>query len=159
MAKMNNASVFDGGQRSVRARPDPSSARAPRSAQSIESPLGWLHARGIVSERQFMAGERLRVDFTIAGLAPRVTMRWDAMPRAPHMIDDLDPVLAQIAAKDRFHDAIAATGQGLGDILWRVVCAGEGLEMAERGLGWPRRAAKLVLTMALDRIADHYKLP
>ena len=46
-----------------------------------ESPLAWLMARGMVSERQFEAGERLRGDGTIAGLGPRVTMRWDAAPQ------------------------------------------------------------------------------
>jgi hypothetical protein len=126
-----------------------------------ESPLGWLKARGLVSERQFAAGERLRGDWTAAQLAPRVTMRWDAGPsshsaRGPS--GAIDPTLAQIAAKQRFEAATAATGAGLGDIAWRVICAGEGLEAAERGLGWPKRAGKLVLLMALDRLADHYGL-
>jgi hypothetical protein len=40
--------------------------------------------------------------------------------------------------------------------LWRVVCEGEGVTEAERELGWPARAAKLVLGMALTRLADHY---
>jgi hypothetical protein len=43
-------------------------------------------------------------------------------------------------------------------VLWRVVCAGEGLGAAERALGWPARAGKLVLELALDRLADHYRL-
>jgi hypothetical protein len=46
----------------------------------------------------------------------------------------------------------------LADILWRVVCAGEGMRNAETALGWPARAGKLVLTIALDRIADHYRV-
>jgi hypothetical protein len=127
-----------------------------------ESPLGWLMARGMVSERQFEAGERLRGDWTIAGLGPRVTMRWDAAPqsrtaRGPGSA--IDPTLAQIAAKRRFQAAIDAAGSGLSDVLWRVACAGEGLEAAEKVLGWPKRAGKLVLLMALDRVADHYGLP
>jgi hypothetical protein len=127
----------------------------------LESPLGWLHARGLVSQRQYDAGERLRGDFTMAGLGPRVTMRWDAAPVASRRaaVDaPLDPTLAGIAAKRRFDGAIAAAGTGMGDILWRVVCSGDGLEAAEKALGWPRRAGKLVLLMALDRVADYYGL-
>lgn len=124
-----------------------------------ESPLGWLMARGMVSARQFDAGERLRGDWTMAGLGPRVTMRWDAAPssgmaRGPGQA--IDPTLAQIAAKRRFEGALDAAGGGLRDVLWRVICAGEGLEAAERALGWPKRAAKLVMLMALDRVADFY---
>lgn len=126
-----------------------------------ESPLGWLKSRGKVDARQFEAGERLRSDFETAQLGARVTMRWDAAPgggrRGP--AEHLDPTLAQIAAKRRFDEAIRAAGPGLADIAWRVICAGEGLPDAERALGWPARAGKLVLTLALDRIADHYRLP
>ena len=60
---------------------------------------------------------------------------------------------SQIDAHRRFHAAIDAAGPGLSDILWRVVCAGEGMRQAETALGWPARAGKLVL-IALDRIAD-----
>ena len=48
-------------------------------------------------------------------------------------------------------------GAGLSDILWRVACEGEGLSEAEKGLGWPTRAGKLVLGMALDRLAIYYE--
>jgi hypothetical protein len=54
--------------------------------------------------------------------------------------------------------ALAEVGKGLSDVLWRVACAGEGLSDAERALGWPARAGKLVLGLALDRLADHYRL-
>jgi hypothetical protein len=62
-------------------------------------------------------------------------------------------------AKRRFNEAISAAGPGLSDILWRVVCAGEGVPEAEKGLGWPLRSGRLVLTLALDRIAAYYRLP
>lgn len=126
-----------------------------------ESPLGWLRSRGHVDARQFEAGERLRADYEMASLGARVTMRWDTSPRSPgrgHALEALDPTLAQIAAKRRFDTALAAVGAGLSDVLWRVVCAGEGLTVAEKGLGWPARAGKLVLGLALDRLADHYGL-
>lgn len=126
-----------------------------------ESPLSWLHARGRLDARQFEAGERLRVDYETAALGPRVTMRWDGTPAAPGRrgpAEGLDPTLAHIAAKRRFDMAVDAVGPGLRDILWRVVCAGEGLAVAEKVLGWPSRAGKLVLGIALDRLADHYGL-
>jgi hypothetical protein len=126
-----------------------------------ESPLGWLFARGLVSQRQYDAGERLRADWERAQLAPRVTMAWDAAPVARGRggsTGEPDLTGAQVDAKRRFDDAIAHAGPGLADILWRVVCAGEGMRNAETALGWPARAGKLVLTIALDRIADHYRV-
>jgi hypothetical protein len=69
-----------------------------------------------------------------------------------------NPTLAQLSARERFDGAIQAAGPGLSDVLWRVVCAGEGLVAAEKALGWPGRAGKLVLGLALDRIAGFYRL-
>lgn len=125
-----------------------------------ESPIAWLHARGHLSERHYVAGDLLRRDWEKAGLGARVTMRWDGEPRGAHMAGRQgDPTLAQLAARDRFDGAIKAAGPGLADILWRVACAGEGLVAAEKALGWPSRAGKLVLTLALDRVAAWYRVP
>jgi hypothetical protein len=65
---------------------------------------------------------------------------------------------AQIDARARFEGATDAAGPGLSDILWRVVCSGEGMREAETALGWPARAGKVVLCLALDRIADFYRI-
>ena len=138
-------------------------ATAARSVlvNAAESPLGWLLARGLVSQRQFDAGDRLRSDWERAQLAPRVTMGWDAAPvsraRGGAAVEP-DLSGAQIDAKRRFNAAIAAAGPGLADILWRVVCGGDGMRAAETALGWPARAGKLVLSFALDRIADYYRI-
>lgn len=88
-------------------------------------------------------------------------MAWDSAPVADcRGGSPLRPDLngAQIDARKRFDGAIATAGPGLDDILWRVVCAGDGMREAETALGWPARAGKLVLTLALDRIADYYRV-
>lgn len=123
-----------------------------------ESPLAWLVRRDMITAVQFTASERLRGDFMRAGQAPCVTMRWDPAPISGRGGDRLDPTTAQIVARQRFDAAVTAVGPGLTDVLWRVVCMGEGLETAERALGWPTRAGKLVLRLALDRLATHYGL-
>jgi hypothetical protein len=128
---------------------------------AVESPLGWLLARQLVTQRQFDAGERLRSDWERAQLSPRVTMSWDCAPRSAvrsAALPEPDLSGAQVDAKRRFNDAIASAGPGLSDILWRIVCAGEGMRDSERALGWPARAGKVVLTLALDRIANHYRI-
>lgn len=137
-----------------------------RPARSVtvnlaESPLGWLFARGLVTQRQFDAGERLRADWERSELSPRVTMTWDAAPISrgrggASSRPDLNG--AQIDARRRFDGAVEAAGPGLADILWRVVCAGDGMREAESALGWPARAGKLVLIFALDRVADFYRI-
>jgi hypothetical protein len=131
------------------------------TVNATESPLGWLLAHGHVTRRQFEAGERLRADWERAELAPRVTMAWDAAPVARGRggsAAGVDVNGAQIDARRRFDHAIAAAGPGLADILWRIVCAGEGMRDAETALGWPARAGKLVLTLALDRVATYYRI-
>jgi hypothetical protein len=141
-------------------------AEGVRPARSVvvnatESPLGWLFSRGFITRRQYDAGERLRADWERAQLAPRVTMAWDAAPVARDRggsAPEPDLSGSQIDARRRFETAVASAGPGLSDILWRIVCAGEGMREAESALGWPARAGRLVLTLALDRIADHYRI-
>lgn len=125
-----------------------------------ECTLSWLAARGLVSARQTLAGETLRADWERAGLAPAVTMRWARAPGSGPgaRLHRPDPITSQLDAKRRFNAAIAAVGPGLSDILWRIVCADEGLVDSERSLGWPARAGKLVLGLALDRLADFYRI-
>lgn len=124
-----------------------------------ESPLAWLHARGHLTDRLFAAGEALRGDYERAGLAPSITMRWDPLRISGGPEAALSPSERQIAAKARFDGAMAAAGRGLADVLWRVVCANESLPTAERALDWPTRSGKLVLRLALERVAEFYRVP
>lgn len=149
--------IEDGHVTGERARP----RRRSVTVNLHESTLGWLAARGLIDARQVEAGERLRADYERAQLAPSITMRWDAAPAARGARgapEAAEPGMVQLSAKRRFDAAVAVVGPGLNDVLWRVVCASEGLADAERALGWPARSGKLVLGLALDRLADHYGL-
>ncbi|QUL39154.1 DUF6456 domain-containing protein [Erythrobacter sp. JK5] len=138
-----------------------SGARGKRRTVTVnvaESPIAWLHARGHLDDRLFHAGEALRGDYERAQLSPNVTMRWDPVRVKTTGEQGLSATERQIAAKARFDGALAEAGKGLEDILWRTVCAGESLPEAEKRLGWPARSGKLVLRLALERVADFYRI-
>ena len=140
-------------------------------ARRAEAPLEWLAKRRDARGRPFLnaveveAGEKLREDYERAHLGPRLTMAWDAgmtagerrrmrgTPRDPAAAGD-----RTLAARLRLRRALAAAGPGLDEVLLEVVCLARGLEAAERRLGWPRRSARLVLKLALQRLARHYGL-
>ena len=150
-------------ERSIAGDPDSTNRKRGRSVtvNLAESPLAWLGARKLVSERQLVAGEMLRRDYERAALPQRTTMQWDAPPNGKTARSSQShgaTTLSQIDAKARFDGAIAAAGAGLADILWRVVCAGEAVPTAEKALGWPTRSGRLVLLLALDRVADYYRV-
>ena len=66
-----------------------------------ESPLSWLHARGHIDERLFVAGERLRDDYERAQLGANVTMRWDPVRVKSTGDRGLSATERQIAARQR----------------------------------------------------------
>ena len=127
-----------------------------------ESPLSWLHSRGHLTDRQLLAGEKLRGDYEAAAMGPHVSMRWENIPLSRQKRGapgGLNQTERMISAKARFDDALAAIGPDLSDIAWRVICAGETMPVAEREMAWPARSGKLVLRIALDRLAIFYRLP
>ncbi|MFM5949823.1 MAG: DUF6456 domain-containing protein [Novosphingobium sp.] len=137
----------------------PHKGRRSVTVNLAESPLTWLHSRGHLSDRQFAAGECLRRDFERAQIAPGITMRWDPVRVQGGTTEQgLHASERQLAARQRFEGAVAAAGPGLSDIVWRVVCAGETLPDAEKALAWPVRSGKLVLKLALDRVAGFYRI-
>jgi hypothetical protein len=146
--------------------PQPGAAPAINPA---ESPLAWLSRRRakdgipLLSAAQFEAGERLRADFWFAQMTPRVTASWNpaASSRrerrsAPGAGVELQDHV--VAAKERVHRALNAVGPELAGILIDVCCHLKGLEDAERAFGWPQRSGKVVLQLALTRLARHYGL-
>jgi DNA invertase Pin-like site-specific DNA recombinase len=48
-------------------------------------------------------------------------------------------------------------GPGLGDIALKCCCYLEGLETAEKRMGWSARSGKIVLRIALQRLLQFYE--
>jgi ribosomal protein S11 len=130
-----------------------------------ESPLAWLArrkdrtGRAMLEPAAFAAGERFRRDFTLAGLQPRVTSDWSNPARGAALgdrgmhISDL-----MVAARQRLDAALDALGAELGSLVIDVCGFLKGLETVEAERGWPARSGKVVLGIALARLAGHYGL-
>src|ERR1700743_3668341 len=122
-----------------------------------ESPLARLCLRGLINTTQYEAGERLARDFTVAGLMPRLAADLTAPISNGRGGAKSEPFAEKmIAAKQRFRLAMSAVGAGPSDILFDVCCHLKGLESIESVNQWPTRSAKVVLQIALDRLATHY---
>ena len=130
-----------------------------------ESPLAWLarrrgrDGRVLIEPQQFQAGERLRADFTCAQLTPRMTSNWESpLSRARRGPDAQAGGFTDnmVAARQRLHQALDAVGPEFAGLLLDVCCFLKRLEDVERERTWPQRSAKVVLQLALDRLARHY---
>ncbi|MGP1358343.1 DUF6456 domain-containing protein [Roseicyclus sp.] len=132
-----------------------------------ESPLAALARRKGPDGQPFLeaqlvqAGERLREDFERAQMGPRVGQNWDRFLTAGsdrgHFRNDAGLAEGPAAARRRVDEAIEALGPGLADVVLRVCCFLEGLESAERRLGWSARSGKVVLKIGLQRLLQHYR--
>jgi Domain of unknown function (DUF6456) len=130
---------------------------------TAESPLAWLHRRKgpdgkpLIDAAAFAAGERLRQDMTRAGSLPSVSANWSAsvaqVARGPERLNTSE---AMMAARQRVDLAMRAVGPEMSGLLLDVCGFLKGLEQVERERGWPARSAKLILAMALARLAAHY---
>ncbi|HUO88122.1 MAG TPA: DUF6456 domain-containing protein [Rhizomicrobium sp.] len=125
-----------------------------------ESPLSRMRKRKQIDAAQFEAGEKLRRDFTLAQLMPRLGVDLTAPVVLGRRGKTAERMLSEtvIAAKQRFARAMRAAGPGLSDLLFDICCHLRGLEEAERAKGWPHRSARVVLAIALDRLVEHYGL-
>lgn len=136
----------------------------------MESPLARLASlhtpdgKPYVDLHQIAAGERLRRDFEKSSMAAKTTSRYDAasVSGGGHW-QISDNALARLSdnaidARQRLHLALDAVGPELASILYHVCCLAGGLEQAEQRLDLPRRTGKIVLALALTRLARHYGL-
>ena len=153
-------------ERSVMAR-DGSGERKLRFnlAESPLSVLGRKRDKGgapYLSGELIEAGERLREDFELAQMGPRITQNWErfltASPDRGAFGPGKEAAPGSPDARIRVARAMEALGPGLSDIVFRVCCFLEGLEMAEKRLGWSARSGKIVLKIALERLAMHYRI-
>ncbi|WP_246742478.1 DUF6456 domain-containing protein [Microvirga splendida] len=127
-----------------------------------ESPLDWLRRRRdrngapMIDETAYQAGERLRTDIMLAGLLPGVTARWDAMPKTGGPASPGEATERMVAARQRLRHAFDAIGGDFSDLLLDLCGFLKGLEQIERERQWPARSAKIVVRLALTRLAEHY---
>ncbi len=130
-----------------------------------ESPIALMGRRRDKDGKPFLepdlvrAGERLREDFELAQMGPRGAQNWERFltggDRGGFRPDSgLGEGPSQ--ARDRVAAALRDLGPGLGDVALRVCCFLEGIEAAEKRMGWAARSGKIVLRIALQRLKRHY---
>ncbi|PTV96909.1 hypothetical protein C8J27_10117 [Rhodobacter aestuarii] len=147
---------------------DRATGRGPRLRMNLaESPLGVLARRRDADGKPFLApdlvaaGERLREDFELAQMGPRVAQNWERFMTGGAR-GDYRPDLGtggpggSDRARERVAAALSDLGPGLGDMVLRCCCFLEGLEAAEKRMGWSARSGKIVLRIALMRLKRHY---
>jgi hypothetical protein len=131
-----------------------------------ESPLGVLARRRdkdgelFLTQDLVVAGERLREDFELAQMGPRVAQNWERFMTGGDrggFNPNANGAGGSERARDRVAFALRDLGPGLGDMVLRCCCFLEGLETAEKRLGWSARSGKIVLRIALQRLKRHYE--
>ena len=122
-----------------------------------ESPLTGLARRRDRDGRPFLsrdlvaAGERLREDFELASMEGAGAVDWSKwIGSSPHVL------VPNSGPQERVIAALSDLGPGLGDVVLRCCCFLEGLETAEKSMGWAARSGKIVLRIALQRLKRHY---
>lgn len=132
------------------------------TVDDLESPLAWLarrrgrDGRALIERHQLQAGERLRADFTMANLMPRITTNWTSPMASGARGVAPEATVTMTDARRRVHKALDAVGPDLAGLLIDVCCFLKRVEDVERERQWPSRSAKIVLRFALDRLARHY---
>lgn len=131
-----------------------------------ESPVSALARRRdkdgapFLSRELVAAAERLREDFEMAQMGPRVTQNWDSFltPGTRSSYNPASgPANGPASSRERVARALRDLGPGLGDMVLRCCCFLEGLEAAERRMGWSARSGKIVLRIGLQRLKRHYE--
>lgn len=130
-----------------------------------ESPLVALARRKDRDGQPFLddglvrAGERLREDFELAQMGPNVAQNWDRFLTGGGrggFTAEGGAGQGPMDARNRVSRALSDLGPGLSDVALRCCCYLEGLETAEKQLGWSARSGKIVLRIALQRLKRHY---
>src|ERR1700748_3769837 len=120
------------------------------TVNEAESPIDRLRGRGLIDAAQFEAAEKLRRDFTLAQLMPRLSPALTQPSSGNRGGKRIENTLSDtvIMAKRRFNRAMRMVGPGLSDLLFDVCCHLRGVEEVEKAKSWPHRSARVVLGIA-----------
>jgi Domain of unknown function (DUF6456) len=130
-----------------------------------ESPLLWMRRRKgrdglpMINQAAFIAGERLRQDYTMANMTPRVTADWSnpsgVCRGAGSRVENFSDTM--LAARQRLDNALLECGPEFSGVLLDLCCFLKGLEQIECEHGWPVRSAKVVVVLALSKLNRYYE--
>lgn len=130
---------------------------------AAESPVMVLARRrdkdGIpyLDSAHVMAAERLREDFELSAMSEE-TIDWAAYlaGQGRGVITGDVAGFGPQAAQARVAAVLDDLGYGLGDAVLRCCCQLDGMEQLEKDMDWSARSGKVVLKIALSRLAHHY---
>ncbi len=127
------------------------------------SAIDWLTSkkggRFALSENETAAANLFRQDYEQAHMTGRTTMDWServgrTKTRRPAGHDSLP--LKALGARRRLHKALDFVGPGLSDILVEACCHEQSLQASEALFALPARSGKVMLKLALARLAVFY---
>lgn len=127
-----------------------------------ESPLARLalaigETEAFLRPHQVEAGERLRRLVERAQLQPRLTMSYSAAHTASKGAGHAGEIGDMAAdARKALTELHRQLPRDCAEVVLDVCGFGKGLQQIETERGWPRRSAKLVLRIGLDRLAEVY---
>lgn len=115
-----------------------------------------------LSDNEFAAGEKLRNDYVCSNMGKMSGSNWTGIARdksvARSVSQSDDGNIRAIDAKRRVMGALASVGSMLDRVLFSVLLREQGLNSLEMNYQWPNRSAKVVLKIALAKLAAHYGL-
>lgn len=115
--------------------------------------MGSKNRKPLITSRQYEAAVRLYADWYNSGSAPRVVASYE------HQIPgDGDQSDRQIMARDRYQRAIQAVGIRLSGVLTHVCLHDLPVTRWAWQHGYAPQAGMAALHLALDTLADHYRL-
>lgn len=147
---------------------DDSGERVHVDVNLARSPLMRLYrrkdgqGRRMISAVHMAAGERLREDYARSGMGRVSTSDWTGLPmsartRGAH--PGLTTSEVAMDARKRVMDALETVGPMLDRLLFAILIREENLSAQEKARHWPARSARIMLQLALTRLAQHYGLP
>lgn len=143
-----------------RATPGGANSDAPATVARLKRHRD-AQGRPLLSPPAAEAAERLASDFIKGQMLPRVTANWEKamlgqrpQGMAPGFGIDVRDQIAE--AQMRVRRALDDAGGDLAGVLIDICCFDRGLEDLEGTRGWPRGSGRVILGIALERLARHY---
>ncbi len=115
-----------------------------------------------LSPVEFAAGQKLRQDYAASAMGRMSCSNWMRVGRASGAASAdscfYDGNAGSMDARKRVMAALQAVGPVLDRVLFSTLIREQGLSAQEQDRQWPKSSSKIVLKIALSRLAYHYGL-